>query len=42
MKSFVLKGKNGRPIICDLRFNEKGENKPLIIFCHGFKGFKGP
>ena len=40
MKSFVLKGKNGRPIICDLRFNEKGENKPLIIFCHGFKGFK--
>lgn len=40
MKSFELKGKNGRPIICDLRFNEKGENKPLIIFCHGFKGFK--
>ncbi len=40
MKSFELKGKNGKPIICDLRFNEKGENKPLIIFCHGFKGFK--
>ena len=36
----VLEGKNGRPIICDLRFNETGEKQPLIIFCHGFKGYK--
>lgn len=40
MKSIELEGKNSRPILCDLRFDENVENKSLIIFCHGFKGFK--
>ena len=40
MISIELKGKNGRPILCDLRFDEKEENKSLVILCHGFKGFK--
>lgn len=35
-----LEGKNGRPILCDLRFDEKKKDQSLIIFCHGFKGFK--
>lgn len=29
-----------RPMLADLRFQEDEKEKPLIIFCHGFKGFK--
>ena len=31
---------HGRKSVYDLRFNETLEPKPLLIFCHGFKGFK--
>ncbi len=40
IENIELEGKNGRPILCDLRFDEKGKDQSLIIFCHGFKGFK--
>ena len=40
MKSIELEGKDGRPILCDLRFDKKANQKSLVIFCHGFKGFK--
>lgn len=34
-------GKNGeREIIADLSFPENASLVPLVIFCHGFKGFK--
>ena len=29
-----------RPILADLFFKETNHHKPLVIFCHGFKGFK--
>jgi len=40
IKKIVLDGKDGRPILCDLRFKKSEEKQPLIIFCHGFKGYK--
>ncbi|MGC6428912.1 MAG: alpha/beta hydrolase family protein [Flavobacteriales bacterium] len=39
MLVFSIKGANNKPIIIDLHFS-KNENAPLVIFCHGFKGFK--
>lgn len=35
-----LKGKHGRPVITDVFYSDEGENKPILIFCHGYKGFK--
>ena len=40
----VLDGKHKRPITLDVSYFENKEKKtapvPLIILCHGFKGFK--
>jgi pimeloyl-ACP methyl ester carboxylesterase len=35
-----IKGSNNLPILMDITFNESQKNAPLIIFVHGFKGFK--
>ena len=35
-----IPGLNGRGIVMDYRHNENSNQKPLILFCHGFKGFK--
>ena len=35
-----IKNKLGNNLIADFRYNEKAEKLPLLIFCHGFKGFK--
>lgn len=29
-----------RPIVCDIRYRENQQPKPIILFLHGFKGFK--
>ena len=39
MSVFSIKGANNKPILIDLHFS-KNKNAPLVIFCHGFKGFK--
>lgn len=39
-KNIPLPGKHGRPVITDIFFSEEGLNKPVLIFCHGYKGFK--
>jgi pimeloyl-ACP methyl ester carboxylesterase len=36
----ILPGKHRRPIVADVFYNEDGAAKPVIIFAHGFKGFK--
>lgn len=36
----LLDGKHGKPVSADIRYLETGEAKPLILFVHGFKGFK--
>lgn len=38
--SYTIAGSRGLPITLDLHLPEKGNQWPLLIFCHGFKGFK--
>lgn len=33
-------GSDEKPILIDITFNDKQHNAPLVIFVHGFKGFK--
>ncbi|MDQ3020226.1 MAG: alpha/beta hydrolase [Bacteroidota bacterium] len=35
-----IKNKSGDNLNTDFRFNPELKNTPLVIFCHGFKGFK--
>ena len=35
-----LKGKHGRPVPADVISTEDETRKPVLIFCHGYKGFK--
>ena len=36
----LLKGKHGKPILTDLFYKENQKNKQVVIFCHGYKGYK--
>lgn len=36
----ILSSYHERPLLIDVRHIEENEPMPLIIFCHGFKGFK--
>lgn len=36
----VIEGKHQKPILLDVFFEETSQPKPIIIFCHGYKGFK--
>ena len=35
-----LKGKHQKPILTDLFYQENKQPKPVVIFAHGYKGFK--
>ena len=39
-KNIVVEGKHGKPILTDLIYVNSNEAKPVVIFLHGFKGFK--
>lgn len=39
-KNIALKGKHGRPVVTDVYYAEGKKNMPVIIFSHGYKGFK--
>lgn len=39
-KSVVLEGKHQKPILVDIKRKNTNSTKPVIIFCHGYKGFK--
>ncbi|WP_346881724.1 alpha/beta fold hydrolase [uncultured Algibacter sp.] len=39
-KNIILQGKHSKPILTDVFFEENKTPKPVIIFCHGYKGFK--
>ncbi|SDR71956.1 Alpha/beta hydrolase family protein [Formosa sp. Hel1_31_208] len=39
-KNQVIHRTNNKPILYDLYFNPSNKPKPLVIFCHGYKGFK--
>ena len=39
-KDFVIESGGSRPIVGDLTYINSNQEKDLIIFCHGYKGFK--
>ncbi|MFL1012371.1 alpha/beta hydrolase family protein [Flavisericum labens] len=39
-KNIIIPGKHNKPILADVCFNENQTEKPILIFCHGYKGFK--
>jgi len=40
LKNNVLERQNKKPIAYDMFFEHNESKKPLVIFCHGYKGFK--
>jgi len=40
LKNFQLKNEDGAEIDIDCRFIPRAQKAPVVIFCHGFKGFK--
>lgn len=39
-KNIPLPGKHGRPVVTDVFYSGEEGLKPILIFCHGYKGFK--
>ena len=39
-KNIVIQGKHNKQILIDVCYTEKNTPRPIIIFCHGYKGFK--
>src|SRR5690606_9945593 len=39
-KNIILEREYKKPILWDAFFNATDTQKPLVIFCHGYKGFK--
>lgn len=35
-----IEGKHKKPILADLIYSSEESTKPVVIFCHGYKGFK--
>ncbi len=40
LKNKPLKGTHQKPILTDLYYQKTQSKKPLVIFCHGYKGYK--
>jgi len=40
INNLVLEGKHNKPILVDVFYEETNQQKPVVIFCHGYKGFK--
>jgi uncharacterized protein len=38
--NIIIDGKHNKPILIDLCYLDNNSIKPIIIFCHGYKGFK--
>ncbi|MDH5366938.1 MAG: prolyl oligopeptidase family serine peptidase [Cyclobacteriaceae bacterium] len=39
-ENIVLKGKHDKPIVIDYRYSQTESKTPLVLFIHGFQGFK--
>ena len=39
-KNNILQSKHNKPILVDEFYNQTKTEKPVVIFCHGYKGFK--
>ena len=40
IKNMVISGRHGRDILADAFFEENGIGKDVVLFCHGYKGYK--
>lgn len=40
IKNIQIEGKNGKPILLDAYWKTEETQRPVVIFAHGFKGFK--
>ena len=40
IKNIIVEGKHQKPIVTDVFFEEINQPKSIVIFCHGYKGFK--
>ena len=40
IKNLIIQGRHGLPILTDIFFEESGSPKPVVIYAHGFNGFK--
>ena len=38
--SLIIPNAHGDELVTDIRYNGSAKEAPLVIFCHGFKGFK--
>lgn len=39
-ETHIIPQKNSRPIVLDVTYTKNNTPKPIVIFCHGYKGFK--
>lgn len=39
-KELIIKSNTGKDISFDISYPDKGKEFPVVLFCHGFKGFK--
>ncbi len=39
-KNIIIKGQHQKPILTDTFYTKNGQAKPIVIFAHGFKGYK--
>jgi len=39
-EEFTVEGKHGRAMLSDITFVKDGTPKPIVVYAHGFKGFK--
>ena len=40
VKNHIIQGKHQKPILLDYGYLVNGQAKPVVVFAHGFKGFK--
>lgn len=40
VKNLEIKGRHDRPVLLDLFYEENSSPKDIVIFCHGYKGYK--
>ena len=40
IKDIIIEGRHNKPIVTDVFYEENKQPKKVVIFCHGYKGFK--
>jgi uncharacterized protein len=40
LNNIIIEGSAGKPILIDATFKTNAQPKQVVVFCHGFKGFK--